>query len=166
LAKYPEFRTRDFYLTGESYAGKYLPLFTHDILEDNKVANESQKIQLVATMIGDPYPSPVIQRTHMHLVPAALGILDDLNLEQIQLLEQRCQDWQSINMTTATDKCNNIMDYIELVSGNVMEYNSQIFAYDWTPHEESMTALLTTSSQVSKLYEAIHISDSTKTPKF
>jgi hypothetical protein len=82
----------------------------------------------------------------MHLVPAALGILDDLNLEQIQLLEQRCQDWQSINMTTATDKCNNIMDYIELVSGNVMEYNAQIFDYDWSPHEESMTALLASSS--------------------
>ena len=49
-------------------------------------------------------------------------------------------------MTTATDKCNNIMDYIELVSGNVMEYNSQIFDYDWSPHDESMTALLTTSS--------------------
>jgi cathepsin A (carboxypeptidase C) len=41
LAKYPEFRMRDFYMTGESYAGKYLPLFTHDILEDNKVVNES-----------------------------------------------------------------------------------------------------------------------------
>lgn len=69
-------------------------------------------------------------------------------------------------MTIATDKCNNIMDYIKLVSGNVMEYNSQIFAYDWTPHEDALTALLTTSSQVAKLYDAIHISNSNKTPKF
>jgi carboxypeptidase C (cathepsin A) len=33
---YPEYANRDLYLTGESYAGKYLPLFTHDILEHNK----------------------------------------------------------------------------------------------------------------------------------
>lgn len=58
------------------------------------------------------------------------------------------------------------MDYIELVSGNIMEYNSRIFDYDWSPREDAMTALLTTSTQVSKLYAAIHVSDSTKTPKF
>jgi len=33
---YPELKENKFYLTGESYAGKYLPLFTHDILESNK----------------------------------------------------------------------------------------------------------------------------------
>ena len=34
--KYPEFKTRDLVLTGESYGGKYLPLFTYEILEYNK----------------------------------------------------------------------------------------------------------------------------------
>lgn len=36
LDKYPEFKTKKIYLTGESYAGKYLPLFTSDILKWNE----------------------------------------------------------------------------------------------------------------------------------
>jgi len=39
--KYPEMKALAFYLTGESYAGKYLPLYTHDILEFNKVRNST-----------------------------------------------------------------------------------------------------------------------------
>ena len=79
---YPEFKGGKFYLTGESYAGKYLPLFAHDILENNKnPAPNTFAIKLEATMIIDPYPSPVIQRTNMHLVPQGLGILDSNNLD-------------------------------------------------------------------------------------
>jgi carboxypeptidase C (cathepsin A) len=66
-------------LTGESYAGKYLPLFTKTILEHNKVSED--KISLKSTFIIDPYPSPVIQRTNMHVLPHAAGFIDDNNLE-------------------------------------------------------------------------------------
>jgi serine carboxypeptidase-like clade 2 len=34
--KYPEFKTKDFLITGESYAGKYIPLFATHILNYNK----------------------------------------------------------------------------------------------------------------------------------
>lgn len=50
---YEDLASNDFYLTGESYAGKYLPLFTKKILE-NSVIN------LKGTLMIDPYPSPVI----------------------------------------------------------------------------------------------------------
>jgi len=33
---YPELLTNDFHLTGESYAGKYLPLFAYYVLQHNK----------------------------------------------------------------------------------------------------------------------------------
>jgi cathepsin A (carboxypeptidase C) len=66
-SKYPELSKNDFLLTGESYGGKYLPLFTHAILERNK-KDVPFKIPLKATMIGDPFPSPITQRTNMHLI--------------------------------------------------------------------------------------------------
>jgi len=58
--QFPELRENDFYLTGESYAGKYLPLFSKTLLERNKAVEEGDKINLKATLIIDPYPSPEI----------------------------------------------------------------------------------------------------------
>lgn len=55
---YSDLKENDLILTGESYAGKYLPLFTKTILEHNKVSED--KISLKSTFIIDPYPSPVI----------------------------------------------------------------------------------------------------------
>ena len=57
--KYPELHENDFHLTGESYAGKYLPLFTQRILQYN-MDFYSIAIPLKATVIIDPYPAPVI----------------------------------------------------------------------------------------------------------
>jgi len=39
LKKYPEYAKKLIHLTGESYAGKYLPLFTVDILKHNQKEN-------------------------------------------------------------------------------------------------------------------------------
>ena len=80
---YPDLKQNEFYLTGESYAGKYLPIFTKRILEHNK---KTPSINLQATVIIDPYPSPVIQRTNMHILPHAAGFIDDNNLEQLETL--------------------------------------------------------------------------------
>ena len=55
---YPEFWNSKFYLTGESFGGKYLSLFTYMILEQNKVSNK--QIPLKGTLIFDPMPSPAI----------------------------------------------------------------------------------------------------------
>jgi carboxypeptidase C (cathepsin A) len=64
-------------LTGESYGGKYLPRYSYAILEANKLSNI---FNLKATLVGDPYTAPMTQRTHMHVVPEALNIIDDSNM--------------------------------------------------------------------------------------
>ena len=58
------------------------------------------------------------------------------------------------------------MDYIETVSGNVLEYNSQEFLYDLDPAQNTIIDCLTNSTQVAGIYEAIHIDSSTKSPVF
>lgn len=114
LRKYPEFRNRDVYLTGESYAGKYLPLFTSDILSWNKDMQYYPELQIPikGTLIIDPYTSPVIQRTNMHIVPRALGILDQTNMNQISSLEQTCEWYQYNQNYKGEEPCAKIMDYI------------------------------------------------------
>jgi len=71
----PELKTNRFFLTGESYAGKYIPLFAHTILEANKKEG-AFKIPLTSVIVFDGLPSVEIERTNMHAVPYALGILD------------------------------------------------------------------------------------------
>ena len=65
---YSPFPKKDFYMTGESYAGKYIPRFSWEILQTNKSLGEN-RYNLLASLVGDPYTAPLTQRTHMYLVP-------------------------------------------------------------------------------------------------
>jgi len=41
LERFPEYKTRDFYITGESYAGHYVPQLASTILHNNKLYNNT-----------------------------------------------------------------------------------------------------------------------------
>ena len=51
--KFPEWRSNDFYVTGESYGGIYVPILAYHILEYNKGAEESKKIKLRGIQVGN-----------------------------------------------------------------------------------------------------------------
>jgi carboxypeptidase C (cathepsin A) len=78
-AAFPDLAGKDLYMTGESYAGKYIPRFSWALVEDGT-------FNLKASLVGDPYTAPLTQRTHTYLVPEALNIIDDSNMPQIAAL--------------------------------------------------------------------------------
>lgn len=41
LERFPEYKGRDFYISGESYAGHYVPQLAHTILQHNQKANKT-----------------------------------------------------------------------------------------------------------------------------
>ena len=49
----PELKFRDFFVTGESYAGHYIPVVTHHIWHTNKAKPEDERINLKGMAIGD-----------------------------------------------------------------------------------------------------------------
>ena len=53
FAKFPEYKNHDFYLTGESYGGIYLPMLAQQILEFNAGAAADQQINLKGMAIGN-----------------------------------------------------------------------------------------------------------------
>ncbi|XP_028102059.1 serine carboxypeptidase II-3-like [Camellia sinensis] len=54
LERFPEYKTRDFFITGESYAGHYVPQLAQLILQNNKVTNQTV-INLQGIAIGNAY---------------------------------------------------------------------------------------------------------------
>ncbi|KAJ8573605.1 hypothetical protein K7X08_010116 [Anisodus acutangulus] len=52
LERFPEYKNRDFYISGESYAGHYVPQLAHAILHHNNLANKTL-INLKGIIIGN-----------------------------------------------------------------------------------------------------------------
>lgn len=59
FALFPEYRKNDFYITGESYAGKYVPAVSYTIHQNNP--NASIKINLKGLAIGNGFIDPINQ---------------------------------------------------------------------------------------------------------
>lgn len=51
--KFPDFKRNDFYISGESYAGIYVPFLAAKILEYNKTAEEVKKVMLKGILVGN-----------------------------------------------------------------------------------------------------------------
>ncbi len=65
LNKYPEYNKRQFIISGESYAGKYIPMIAKLLLDYNadqmkKPADQQKYLNLTSLLIGDPFTSPII----------------------------------------------------------------------------------------------------------
>ncbi|KAJ0024766.1 hypothetical protein Pint_08842 [Pistacia integerrima] len=54
LERFPEYKTREFFIAGESYAGHYIPQLAHAILQNNKNTNQTI-INLKGVAMGNAY---------------------------------------------------------------------------------------------------------------
>lgn len=87
LVKFPEFRHNDFYITGESYAGVYIPTLSQQILEHSKIAKN-----LKAIAVGDPCTDNVAQADSMDPLwySNKYGLMDE---EIHDVLWNECDAW-------------------------------------------------------------------------
>ncbi|XP_068666186.1 serine carboxypeptidase-like 50 [Aristolochia californica] len=87
LSANPMFSSRPLYITGESYAGKYVPAFGYYLLEQNSRLPPSRQINLQGLAIGNGLTHPVTQ-VAMHAVTAYFsGLINrkqQVQLEQLQ----------------------------------------------------------------------------------
>ncbi|KAI8052924.1 Alpha/Beta hydrolase protein [Syncephalis plumigaleata] len=84
---HPHLRKRQLYITGESYAGKFIPSMAHGILRHNQQVNTPRKINLSGLAIGNGLTVPSIQVKYNAQLAANLGLI---SLSQMATMQKLC----------------------------------------------------------------------------
>lgn len=114
--QFPEYAKQPFHITGESYAGHYIPVFAHEILSHKK-----RNINLQSVAIGNGLTDGLVQ--YQYYKPMACGeggwpaVLDESECQSIDnayprcaSLIERCYESESVwSCVPASVYCNNAM---------------------------------------------------------
>jgi cathepsin A (carboxypeptidase C) len=114
--QFPEYAKQDFHISGESYAGHYIPVFASEILSHKK-----RNINLQSVLIGNGLTDGLTQYEYYR--PMACGdggwpaVVDeqtctsmDNSLDRCQSLIQKCYDTESVwSCVPASIYCNNAL---------------------------------------------------------
>lgn len=131
LKEHPDLADRDFYVTGESYAGHYVPAIAHAINNDNKALPKGEpKIKLAGIGIGNGLTNPKIQ----------YDAYSDFALQN-DLIDQELHDTMKSQMSYCSyfiDMCHNFsfMCYFAIITcqssqfSPILQANNNLNYYD------------------------------------
>lgn len=128
LKRYPQYSANKLYLFGESFAGRYIPMLAHSILEHNRTAKS--KINLTGIGVGDGWVSPVIQEETYGNYAYAHGLIDLAQKAKADQLYLACESAVTESGSPSSAKsdkiCNKIEEYIVKVSGGANVYDVRL----------------------------------------
>jgi len=84
---FPQYRKNDFFVTGESYAGKYVPAVSHTIHKNNQYAAAENKINLKGFAIGNGLCDPEHMMQYGDYL-YQIGLLDSNGRDLFRIKEQ------------------------------------------------------------------------------
>jgi len=123
---FPEFRDRDFYISGESYAGKYIPAIGRKIHASNGQSHAVHHIPLKGMMIGNGFSDPENMLEHAVLLHS-IGLIDKNERQQLETIQDRTRYLiRSGNWSLATSSFMTLLDGIQnfIDSINMYDYTS------------------------------------------
>ena len=138
--KFPEFKNQNFYISGESYGGIYVPILAYEVLEYNKKVEDSEKIKLKGILVGNGVADWNYDYT--------VAMMDFLFTHHLISYEDRlsyvkyCLTNETFNQT----KCNEIIN-------NTFEVTDGINYYDYLRDCEIPVNLKGELSTKSKYYK-------------
>lgn len=113
LQRFPEYKGRDFYISGESYAGHYVPQLAHTILRHNKLSGS--KINLRGIMIGNSVINDETDLKGMYDYFWTHALISD---ETIKGIHKHCNF--SPSATTQGEQCSHLTN---VARNNVQNFN-------------------------------------------
>jgi serine carboxypeptidase-like clade 1 len=113
---YPEYSSQEFFITGESYAGVYIPTLAYNIIKYNNQTNSATKINLSGILIGNGCTDWLFD---------AGAALPYFAYWHTFINDDLYSNWTSLNCSgwNLSDACGDVMETIE----DAME---DIFPYD------------------------------------
>ncbi|XP_015895462.3 serine carboxypeptidase-like 50 [Ziziphus jujuba] len=143
----PSFRSRPLYITGESYAGKYVPSFGYYILNKNPHLPEISRLNLAGLAIGNGLTDPVTQvATHASHAYFS-GLVNEkqrVELERAQL--ETVKFIENANWNEAENARNKILSLLRNMTGLATLYDYSKKA----PYKDDMVDELLQIGEVKK----------------
>ena len=159
---HPEMIGRDFFISGESYGGKYQPAMASAIIDYNAKVSEKDKIPLKGVLIGDGFVDPVLQRLSIRKLSLAIGSLQFDSIPELDTVEQRCQAANGRKDIDAPNTCGDVAGFISTMDGGMDMYDARWYSSNDSDLEEAMIQYLNSPEVI----EALHVGNSTKETKF
>ncbi|XP_031126397.1 serine carboxypeptidase-like 40 [Ipomoea triloba] len=119
LERFPEYKDRDFYIAGESYAGHYVPQLAHTILTHNLHANKTI-INLKGILIGNAVVHDEEDSKGMYQYFASHALISDETLDQIL---KYCSFSEGSDDDKQSTKCGAAMEIVGHNTGVIDIYN-------------------------------------------
>lgn len=150
------------YITGESYAGKYIPSLATTIVKHNQkvLASSSSSLpylRLAGIAMGNSLVSPHLQRFAYRLQSHTSGLLfsSSSSLSSFSVFERRCErELIDGNMEKAAEVCGEMIKRIQVESGKINMYDGR--TYEDTYNKTLMLSFLNDAS----VREVFHLSPS------
>jgi len=122
FAMYQQYSKLPFFLTGESYAGHYLPAIARRVQLGNQGQNAIINLQGVA--IGNGWVDPLIQYGSYPEFAKSNNLIGEVPYLEAKRAYSRCEhDINNNNWGTAYDACNGVLDIIMKAAGNINPYD-------------------------------------------
>ncbi|XP_071698768.1 serine carboxypeptidase II-2-like [Rutidosis leptorrhynchoides] len=116
LERFPQYKGRDFYLTGESYAGHYVPQLSQAIVRYNK-ANVGSPINIKGYMVGNALTDDYSDHVGLFQFMWAAGMISDQTYKKANEL---CDKESFIHPSR---ECDQITDIADQEMGNIDPYS-------------------------------------------
>jgi vitellogenic carboxypeptidase-like protein len=159
---FPELQTNDFFVTGESYGGKYVPAASYTILKKNPTA--SLKINLKGMAIGNGLCDPENQLKYADYL-YQIGLVDTSGKEQIEVLENEIiaaihdKDFNEA-FKLFDDLLNGDLNGGNTLFKNLTGYSFYFnYLHNENPESNSIDMSYSEFLQTSEVRKAIHVGD-------
>lgn len=147
LAQNPSFRSRPIYITGESYAGKYVPAFGYYVLRKNPRLPESKRFNLAGVAIGNGLTDPITQVATHAMNAFYLGLINEKQKARIEKLQNEAVDLTKTgNWSEATDARNRVLKTLENMTSLATLYDFRRLV----PYEMSLVTKFLGQNEVKR----------------